>query len=444
MCFRRWSNRSLWWVVQIAGGLLATYLWIVSDGAILHDEIGHFLISRNSWRYPELILDVWGRVGTTLTYMVPALGGWELARAASFGIALLTAAVATRVAREIGVRSLYLVPLFLWAQPWFSEASFTVVTEVPFSLLLVWGAYTAMRGRHLTASMAFGILPLVRHEGLLITLLWSVGTVATRRWGAGLVAWLPFVGYNLVHYAAIGSWPFEVMLEPSPSTFYGSGGWFHFVPRVVVNAGLPVAILALLGARRLLALRPAFVWAYVTYLGTHVVLYRFGLFASAGYSIFLLPLAPALAVAATLGIEEIRAMLDRFGILQHRWRQVLTAIVLVAIVNAALTVTPHSLGDEGVAVQDAATWLRDSGTEHDQVWSSHVWFYHFADLNWTPQRMWSTPIDLEAAPSGTLLVWDSRYAPRMGAPYEALESSSDDWETLWASENQAAVVFRRR
>lgn len=49
-------------IVMLAAA--AWLVWVVrlmvhSPGVVVHDEIGHFLTSRDAWYTPSLILDIW-------------------------------------------------------------------------------------------------------------------------------------------------------------------------------------------------------------------------------------------------------------------------------------------------------------------------------------------------------------------------------------------------
>ena len=96
-----------------------------SPGVLLDDEITHALISINAWRYPEALLDVWGRPGNTIAYMLPALlGGLEGRRLFAIGLCALTAVLAVGLSRRFSVKAGWLVVLCFFFQPWIAEVGF--------------------------------------------------------------------------------------------------------------------------------------------------------------------------------------------------------------------------------------------------------------------------------------------------------------------------------
>ncbi|QYU67012.1 hypothetical protein J4558_18935 [Leptolyngbya sp. 15MV] len=76
-----------------------------SPGALLDDEITHYLISLNAWRYWEALLDVWGRPGNTFAYMFPAMiGGLEGRRLFAIALTALTALLTAQIGERLGIQ----------------------------------------------------------------------------------------------------------------------------------------------------------------------------------------------------------------------------------------------------------------------------------------------------------------------------------------------------
>lgn len=57
---------------------------------MLDDEVGHFLVARDSWVHPQLLLNAWGRVGTTIAFVLPAAAGLDVARGAALAMSAAT------------------------------------------------------------------------------------------------------------------------------------------------------------------------------------------------------------------------------------------------------------------------------------------------------------------------------------------------------------------
>lgn len=431
---------ALYITIFVLGLAWTVSLWLRSPGVPVQDEIGHVLLSRWAWQQPELILDLWGRSVNTLVYMLPALGSLPGARLASVGMACATVLLATGVAGRLGLRRLFLVPALLWFQPWFNDLAYTAITEVPFMLCLVLACWLWLHERLGWAALCFGLLPLIRHEGIALTGLWCGYLLLRRDWRGIGVALLPLALYNLLYFPVYGAWPFTIYLQPRPTTLYGSGGWLHFAEPLVRGVGLPVFGLALLGSALLLRRRRALVLAgFAVYLLVQTIIYRFGLYASGGYELFLLPLAPGFAIAASVALDWL---VDQLRLSQRR--TVLLGNVLLAAVLGWVVVTgtrsrPRPLDFEGVALQQAADWLQQHAIDPSRVVATHVWLYYFADL---PPAQWltvSAPGDL---PVGTIVVWDSHYGDRAGLRMAELSDPAQGWRELQRF-GEVAVIFEK-
>lgn len=455
----RWSlNPSDNWHSIVFGLLfLAGLIWTVSlffnsPGTPVQDEVAHVLISRNAWRYPVLILDIWGRPVNTLLYMIPSLGGLAGARWFSIVLAGLTVVVTSQAARHLGARWWFVVPAFLWFQPWFNDLSYTAITEVPFSLLLIVGILMWLRHHVLAATLAIGLLPLVRYEAIALVLVWCLYVVYRREWRAAILCWSPVIVYNLVYYAAAQRWPAAIYLSPKPTFLYGSGTLLHFVEPVVQNAGIPLIILSAFSAIAILkdgSKRFVAVW-YVLYFLIHTVLYHFGLYASGGYYLFLLPLAPAIAIASALGIEALLDLPSRIAVRHISRPHVLPlltglalTLILASVIAVGLRSRPHLLDLEATALREAADWIRQNGLAGYPVIATHVWFYYFYDLSWVPTQGWAQPPPLAGISRGSLVLWDGHYSDRWGMTYDELSTPDSGWAELKAFGDRFAVVFQK-
>ena len=444
-------RETVWyWIIFGLGLFWTLFLCLNSPGVYLHDEIGHFLISQNAWNYPELILDVWGRPINTMLYMVPAPLGLSFARLLSLFMAGLTVWLTTRVAKKSGVERLCLIPLMLWFQPWFNDFSYQVITEVPLSLGMIAGTFLWLKGRENVAAVLFGLLPLIRHEGIALSVAYCFFMFYRRKWSAGLLTILPLTGYNLLYFAALHDWPFRIFFNAQLTDQYGSGSWFHYVPRLVYRAGLPVMVLAITALTIVWKQRERFLYLaiYSIYFLLHVIIFRFGLFASGGYTIFLLPLAPALAIIAALGGERLLNYLKELqsstGILSsRRLRYALICTGAAFILSTGFISRPNPVDEDGLAMQEAAQWIREKGYSKEHITSCHVWFVYYYNLPWTPDGRWDTPVDLVALPNESLVIWDRHYSEQWGINLNYLSDAHNGWKKLKDFCDGIAILFQK-
>ena len=424
-------------------------LFLGSPGVITQDEIMHFLISKYSWHDPTLLFDLWGRAGSTLCYMPLSPFGLMAARLTSVLFACGTVLCATALAKRAGMKYFFLVPFLLWFQPWFNNLSSCVLTEVPFSFFLILSFYFLLTRKNLLASCCFGFLPLIRYEAIVLLLIWCIYLLINRQWVPTLVSLVPIVLYNLVFYFACSNTLFSVYLHPHGSwwfspdpqrVFYPTGGWTHYLRPLFNRIGGPVFILSILSIGRLNKMTGPLIVVSILYLAyflLHVIGYHFGLYASDGDVLFLLPLAPAFAIAAAAGLEIIEN-----NVQQLRLFIVVISIVLVIIVGIRFSHF-RPLGSEAHHLKQAAEFLHHKNIPADKITATHVWFYYYFDLPVSSKTIWTNFVDLDHFSSGHILVWDQRYSDRWGASYHQLTDPANEWQELTRI-NNFVVIFQKK
>jgi hypothetical protein len=304
------------------------------------------------------------------------------------------------------------------------------------------------------ASLMAGLLPLFRHEGIALTALWTLYILYNKKdLRNGIIPWIPLIVFNLVFYLATNSWAFDLYFDAKPTTLYGSGSWWHFLAGLIDHraVGIPLMVLMIGSIVPICSSsrnRLIFAW-YGSYFLLHTVIYLFGLFASGGYILFLLPLAPAIAIAAVNGLNSY---VDYAAILSKRFENILplfaprilySAACMITVVMTLLFVHPHPLDTEGIAAKKAAEWVRAEGLSTNKLISTHVYFYHFLPLNVPANTLWSEFPPLEELPAGTVLIWDSHYSDRWGLNYTYL-SQDPSWLRIADFGYNTIVIFRKR
>jgi hypothetical protein len=432
----------------LAGLSWALVLLMRSPGALRQDEIAHYLIARYSLSSHILLLDVWGKVGYNLIYVLPSQAGWEASRVFSVILSSLTVFFTVRVARQLRAPFLWLTPLFCWFQPWFARLSFTALLEPLFTLLGVAGVSLALDGRFARAGLVIGFLPLVRHEGLLWVGLFALASAARRQWRGAAAALVPITLYNLAAWHVRSRWPLAEYTRPSRPDILqiGTGDWLFYVRLFPDVAGIPVTLLATLGLVAMLR-RPAaryLLLACALYVAAHSVVYRFGLWAAGGEARYLMPLAPVFAISAAFGLQSLRDLVGRLGPLKaQRVAAVGFAVVTAAVIAAGLTARPYRMDREQVNMREAASWLREQGFRAEQIHSTHVWFYHYFPLEATPAKFWSHPPNIDRLPAGSVVVWDAHYSEPWGLRRETLTAPASGWTMIRSYEGARVEIFRK-
>jgi hypothetical protein len=108
-----------------------------------------------------------------------------------------------------------------------------------------------------------------------------------------------------------------------------------------------------------------------------------------------------------------------------------------------LQVQPRLLNPEEVAIQQAAQWLRTQPAGFPKVVATHVWFYYFYQLEWTPQQSWTSPPPPDVMAHGTVVVWDKHYSEWYGIHRDSLREDAR-WIELAQFGSGQVIIFQRR
>jgi len=445
-------QRLFFWSFLAAGLGWSAVVMFASPGWSLDDELSHYLRSRSVWENPALIFDAWTRIGRNLFHVLPAHFGLTAARLWTLAFAGLSVVLTAMLATRLGSRRAWLAPLLLCFQPWFVELSWGVLTQLPFLLFLVAGVWALAGDRRGLSGFCFGVLPLIRHEGIALTALWGALIAGRgfceRSWIRTLAALAlsaaPMAAYNLAAWACLGDFPSRVLFAAKPTEIYGHGTLWHFIPISILPAG--VFTLAL-GAAGLPAVCRQWkvTWPlvfYPAYFALHSFIYWRGLFASGGYYHFLMPLAPGLAILAIFGVDALLA---------RQRRRLAVALLAGAVLQGLLLVhlwrdgRPHFTlpRDPIVAALDAAfAWQKAERPRAPAVVCHHIYAAYREDWIETPARRALDALPPAGLPVGTIILWEEKYSDLTGLPLAELQADPA-WIERAKFGNGSVCVFEK-
>lgn len=389
-----------------------------SDGAYHDDDLTHFLMARWAAVFPGYLLNIWGRPGfTTPAAAVAWIGspqaGWHAVRVLSALVTAVSAWLAARTARRLGIAPGWLVVLLCYVQPLNTVLAATTLTENFAAFYLAAAVYLLLGGRTAAASAVFSMVLVSRHETVALLPVWWLGVRAAggsvgRRVLALAASLAAPALHNVAFFLVYRAWPFQLFLAPSGSTQYPPTGPFAYLPHLFVAVPFVIAAFALLGVRRVATARfndsttgaaiahplggeaprawilPALAATFVL---VHIVVVAAGVFASGGYARFMVTIAPFVAILAAAGMSsgaravtlpasgvlpwlsiagmvalawlalEVESRAGRLGIRDGRF---LVLIRVIALATGALMITAAVARDgmlRRVLRRIAATWL---------------------------------------------------------------------------------------
>ncbi len=333
--FQNTTQRNVFWFTFTLGIGWALYRLFTSTGYILDDEATHYIKSRSAWTNTSIFFDGWTRAGRNLIHAPIAIFGLTATRVFTLLLAGIAVWLTAKSAKHIGIKSIWAIPVLMLFQSWFPDLSYSVLTQTPFMIVWILGIYLAQKDRLYLASICFGYLSLIRHEGILLTALWGIWVsfqpggilynLMKRKFSLEAIkrdltlaffTVLAILIYNVANYFFDGSIPFLVYFNSEPTDYYGSGPIYHYASLLLPALGLfslPLAIFGSFYIKKDLPQWSLILFTYVSYFAVHSVIFWAGKFASGGYFHFLMPMAPLFAMLGAKAFDVIEFKYKKHG-----------------------------------------------------------------------------------------------------------------------------------
>lgn len=433
----------------------ALWLWQVrqTEAFLEADACTHFLIARFALDETYRFVDIWGRPFKTALYAVPAAYFGRLGvQTVSLGLALLCAAVAYRLAREIGLPRPDLAYGLTLAQPLLFLHSFSELTELPFAALLAVAVLAFVRRWWILAGLLTGLLPLARPEGFGFVLLAAVVFLGQRRPAAlamlplGLAAWT-YLGWEA--YGRDGplltwlprNWPYAGDSVYTEGTGLAAAAWrlvrfplsLPAITGPAVFPGLLLGIALLLPRARHCRTTATLLLVPLSILVGHSILYCLGKMATNGELRYLLIVAPFWAVLTAFGWNAAFQRLVRPPAEAVRFAAYAALIPL--LVNLRVyTVLPLRFDNDWHTTRFLAEWAHRQGPAlgRPNLMAAHpgVWYFLDRSNNAQNAREFNTQNILNP-PTGTILLFDPVYARYNASRDRRIERPDDLTAARW-------------
>ncbi len=438
-------RRALGWLgAFVALGAAWTFLY---PDSYQQDGGYHYLGARWAWAHPALFVDVWGRPLFTLLYSLPAQLGYPAAKLLTVAVVAAAAWQTFRLAGEAGLARPHLAVPFLVLQPATFLIASDTMTEPLFALVFVVALRLHRAGRVRAGMIVASLSILARPEGFFLGVLWGLWVLVDSRdprpgwrrlpstlWlASGAAAWW------LASWAITGdplfikhNWPPEWSAD-----MYGRGRPWDYLLQLPIVVGPLLLVPFAAGAWR----RPAGLGfsAFATIFVVHSLLWTFGKFGSAGYARYFVCVAPATALLALAGWNELAA---RFRI----GRLAGPLVALSALFSAGFA-DAYVFGRDAWAVRDARDWQAANRPRPAKV----VWTQAYMAALWD-QDPWERPAlgrdkaanleTLRKLPPGTLACWDSQVGPSWYA-LAARDLEGAGWRRIWSKSYRLEARFAK-
>lgn len=194
-------------------GLWGVFYVFASDIKTYTDEMGHYLLNRYFWRYPDIMLSQWQRPLYTLLTAPFALLGYRGQALFSVLSGLVCALATVGIARHYGIRRSYLIPILLLCFPPFVDVLWTNLAQAPFAALLACALLAGLKRRFALAAVLVGFTPLIRLEGAI-----AIAVFAFFYLSSGNARSLPWLAAGALFWS-LASW----VLSGDPLSFLKGG-----------------------------------------------------------------------------------------------------------------------------------------------------------------------------------------------------------------------------
>jgi len=213
------------------------------------DSYVHYRISRYSWKYPHLFLDLWGKPVFNILSSPFSQFGFIGIKIFNVVVAILTSWVLydiTRIFRwSVG---LAVIPFLLCAPIYFIVIP-SGLTEPLFGLIITFAVWCFFKDKFILASIIISFLPFARNEGFVILPIFLLAFLISRQYKS-----IPFLLTGFVILSAAGwkyysdfLWIIHFKAGEGSGDIYGSGRLLHFILSSNEIFGFPILIFFLTG-----------------------------------------------------------------------------------------------------------------------------------------------------------------------------------------------------
>ena len=402
------------------------------------DDYGHYKFARYAFSHPELYLEHWAKPFFTLLASPFAQFGFLGVKLFNLICGLLAGYFAYRICRMLKYRFSWLVVVMICFAPVYLSMLLSGMTEILFSLVLVFTVFLALRKNFLWSAIVLSFLPFVRNEGIVIFPLFFLYYCIHKKYKVLPFLLTGFIVYSLAgfyHYRDI-LWVITKMPYTGAKDIYGSGSLFHFVTARKDISGVPLAIFWLIGLvpffyqlfKQKFSLKEIsnlqttdelllIIGPFVAYFVAHSVLWWKGWGGSLGLIRVIAGVIPLFAIIGVKGIAWLSSNFSR-----KQWLSVL----LVVVVLYFLVVTPFKvlqipvqLGPAESLIKKASNWVHESGLDKNRVYYYDPYYWFGQDIDpYDQNKVWEVVPDKQIPshniPEHSVIFWDSHYGPNEG------------------------------
>jgi hypothetical protein len=433
------QEKYLFFLLNVALFSYLFYLLLISTVPFdSGDGVMHFIISRFSWKHPELFLDLWGKPIFTLISSSFSQFGWLGMKSFQLVCALFTAYFCFRIAQKLELSFAWIIPVLIFFSPIYLAVLNSGLTEPFFGCILTLSIWMCFEKKYFVSAITASLLPFIRPEAYVVLPLIGFVLLIRKQFYPLLLLSLGTMVYSIIGFFYYND---ALWLIHQNQSFFGNNypgekrEFFHYIKHYKDIVGKPLGILILLGFTSILSaiykylkgrspvkLTENIVLVYgsfFTCLGLHTILAWYpDVLNNLGMMRYMVTLIPATAIIALQGINFIFSLPFKKTILRNT---IITVIFCILIIQNATEhwYFPFKRDVEQDVIKATGEWINTSFLSRKKIAYMHPYL---------PMIMSIDPFDhdntllfwgldtnnIALLPDSTLLVWDSHYSPQEG------------------------------
>lgn len=420
------------------------------------DGIVHYQIARYSWKYPQLLLDWWGKPFFTLAsspfaqFGIKGIYVFQALNAAAISVLLF------KIASILKLKFAWIIPVFVFFAPIYFAVMNSGLVEIFFGTIFTLSAWFVFKKKYYISAIVASLLPYVRPEAYIVLPLLILIYIYRRKYFT-----VPLLLTASVIYSVIGYFHFkdifwivhnnykligESYAEMKGNLLHYFGAYYQIwgpVYAFFLIIGIGIILKQVYNLLRSKNKQEYTEEIFILFLGNtvgcfalHSLLYAVpGILNNLGMTRYLATLIPSSALIALIGINIIDLpKFKRFIMLQYA--VLILTSVLIFRTSMAQWYFPFKPNQEQCVVKQMAGYVQKELPDFKKIYFFHPLFPFYADVDpydlSKVEVLWSADIErLNQLPDSTLILWDSHFLKGEGRiPFE------------WLSENPNYVMLK--
>lgn len=411
------------------------------------DEVYHYFISKYSFKYPYLLLDLWGKPLFTLFSWPFSQFGFEGLKIFNIVVGLVTGYLSYLISRKVNAQNDWLAIIFLCFTPIYFLAMPSGLTEILFSLMVVLSIYLLINEKYISSSIVISFIVFSRNEGFIFFPIFIAAYLLTKQYKA-----IPYLFTGTILYSCISFivyYDFYRIFTHNPyplvASLYGSGALAHFFDNRITIFGPVVEKLFWLGIlstcidlikskgerrKKIIIYNILILGSFIVFFASHSFVWWKGIGKSFGLLRVMVGVAPLSAIYAVMGINFALYSLGKYVPKGARYM----LIIFVAgytIYSTLFQSNPPKTSNqkEIIMIKKATSWYKNSLLADNMVYffDPFIPFYLETDPFDEGKNRSLTREDIfnNKVTEDSVVFWDSHYGPNEGnIPLDLLTEST--------------------